>query len=322
MKMTKLFTSLYLLTIFLYSEPVVVEKIFAEVNGEIITKSEFDKNLVLFYRSPEVRQQNLPLDEAKSIVISNIIDQMLLRQTANEQGIFLTGTDISNYILNEVVAGYGIENMQQLEQELAGQGVPFEFFFKSHKNNYYMRELMGRSMTVIEPGADEVRQFYDSNKSSFLLENPMYDLHQIVFYKNDDMSFSALLDLNQKAKSVLSEIENGLPFEEAARKYSQDSSTKASGGSLGWLLSEEIPPYLRSAMEGLGKDDLSKVINGPEALYIIWVKDLKKDGYVPYDKAKNYIKNNLALQKRQEELDKRLSLKRKRSVIVMRDGQS
>ena len=48
-------------------------------------------------------------------------------------------------------------------------------------------------------------------------------------------SFTTRLSVEKKMKEVLEDIENGLSFEDAIIKYSQDYHSKFDKGNIGWL---------------------------------------------------------------------------------------
>lgn len=86
-------------------------------------------------------------------------------------------------------------------------------------------------------------------------------------------------ETNQQAQAALAELKSGANFEDVAKKYSEDESTKANGGNFGF----DIQPSDRNltarttmALFGLQEGQYSEVVNIGYALEI--VKVTKKDG--------------------------------------------
>jgi peptidyl-prolyl cis-trans isomerase D len=74
----------------------------------------------------------------------------------------------------------------------------------------------------------------------------------------------------KEAERIRQEIEQGLDFAEAARRYSKDASASR-GGSLGFLRRKQLPPVLDEALAGLGIGQVSKPIRGSSGYHLLKV---------------------------------------------------
>ena len=146
---------------------VVVEDIVARVNDQIITRSDYDRSLKEL--DAEGRQRGLTMqhlsDQHKDL-LRNLIDQQLWLSKGKELGI--NGeTELINR-LNELRKQYNMASMEDLEKAAQEQGVSYEDFKASIRNQIVTQEVMrqevGRHMNVT-PG--EVRGYFDAHKQEY-----------------------------------------------------------------------------------------------------------------------------------------------------------
>lgn len=74
----------------------------------------------------------------------------------------------------------------------------------------------------------------------------------------------------KEAERIRQEIEQGLDFAEAARRYSKDSAA-ARGGSLGFLRRRQLPVVLDEALAGLGIGQVSQPIRASSGYHLLKV---------------------------------------------------
>ena len=147
---------------------VVVEDIVARVNDQIITRSDYDRSLKEL--DAEGRQRGLTMqqlsDQHKDL-LRNLIDQQLWLSKGKELGI--NGeTELINR-LNELRKQYNMASMEDLEKAAQEQGVSYEDFKASIRNQIVTQEVMrqevGRHMNVT-PG--EVRTYFENHKQDYV----------------------------------------------------------------------------------------------------------------------------------------------------------
>ncbi len=91
-----------------------------------------------------------------------------------------------------------------------------------------------------------------------------------------------------KADSIYKKITEGQSFEEMARLVSEDKTTAAQGGNIGYFGINQFEPSFEEAAFKLSKDgDISKPVESSIGWHII--KRLRKDDEIPYDRAKRKI---------------------------------
>lgn len=87
-------------------------------------------------------------------------------------------------------------------------------------------------------------------------------------------------------ESVYKELQNGADFVEMAKKHSQDTASKGSGGSLGWSVPGAFVPQFEAVMKSLQKNQISKAFKSPFGWHLVQVLDRRKS-----DKTKLIVHN-------------------------------
>jgi parvulin-like peptidyl-prolyl isomerase len=85
-----------------------------------------------------------------------------------------------------------------------------------------------------------------------------------------------------KAEQALDEINAGSTFSDVAKKYSEDETTKANGGQLGFLISKNdrnIPPETINALSQMQPGDVSKIIDLGYELEILRLDGIEDDKF-------------------------------------------
>ena len=120
----------------------------------------------------------------------------------------------------------------------------------------------------------QIEEYYHGKPAEYKEREEMR-VSQILVNLARDASEEAEQAARKRAEGILERIRAGEPFEEIAKKESDDSATKAKGGDLGFK--ERSKHYgLAEALEGLGKGELSEITKTYRGLAILKVTDIRK----------------------------------------------
>ena len=130
------------------------------------------------------------------------------------------------------------------------------------------------------PSDTELQAAYDANKAQMLVPR-QFDLAQ-VFVKAPKGSDPTV---NAKAKVKLASVrkalaKDGADFAAVATAESDDATSAAKGGELGWLIETRIQPQIRAQLGPLTKGSLTQPIQLDDGWHIIKVLDVK-DPFTP-----------------------------------------
>ena len=143
---------------------------------------------------------------------------------------------------------------------------------------------------------DEFRMPEQVNVRQILIKTPLPGSDGKVDQKGVDAA-------QKKAQDVLAQLKGGAKFEDLAKKYSEDPSSK-DGGSVGWIKRGGFPvPEVDKAAFSLPKGGTSDVINAGYAFVILRVDD-KQDAHVKtLAEVKDQIEPVIKQQKAQQAAD-------------------
>src|SRR6201988_2911588 len=148
------------------SSAQTVEEIICRVNNQIITRSEFARSKDQL--RDEVKQQdpNNPdkayADREKD-VLRDLIDQQLLLDKAKDLGI-TADTDLIKQ-LDQMRKDMKLDSMEALEKEAEKQGVSWEDFKQTQKNQIITRKVIGEEVGGhLSINKEEEQKFYDDHK--------------------------------------------------------------------------------------------------------------------------------------------------------------
>ncbi|MGM0446480.1 MAG: peptidylprolyl isomerase [Bacillota bacterium] len=279
----------------------------AVVNGEDITMQELDQysgtqNLIMsLYRSnPEFTQvllqteagQNV-IEEFQKVKLDQLITEKLLAQEAESRGIELSEEEQTE-IFNQQLEGIKEQNNlddEQLEQTLQQQGIESidaykQRFFEANKDRLIINKLQETVMGDVEVTEEEMESYYEENTSEFEVQEQVEASH-------------ILLEDEETAQEVLTELNNGADFAELAKEYSTGPSAE-DGGSLGYVSKDQnIAEGFKDALFELEVGTVSDVVETQYGFHIIKVSDKREAGTRTYDEVKDQIKEQLTNQKGQ-----------------------
>lgn len=131
---------------------------------------------------------------------------------------------------------------------------------------------------------EEISEYYNANRN-------MYKLPEKVRAKH------ILVDSEEKAKKISEEIENGMPFGDAAVKYSSCPS-KAQGGDLGEFSRGQMVPEFEAVAFSMKEGVVSQPVKTQFGYHLILVEKKIESSIASYEQVKDSIRSGL-LQERQ-----------------------
>ncbi|MFP3014415.1 MAG: peptidylprolyl isomerase SurA [Arsenophonus sp.] len=87
---------------------------------------------------------------------------------------------------------------------------------------------------------------------------------------NNEQAYAKIQEIAKKIQT------NQITFDEAAKQYSQDSSSSSSGGELGWSVSNSYDPAFRDALVHLSKGEITQPIYSSFGWHLIQLEDTRQ----------------------------------------------
>lgn len=162
-----------------------------------------------------------------------------------------------------------LEDMIRYElalQEAAQMGLADEPMVKERLNqvlyNSLLEKDLGQKIAALKASESELKDFYK--------KNPELHLAYIVIASNSQMTAEQRQAAKNKALDILNQAKKEKrPFEELARLYSDDTSTKETGGDVGFQPRSALLPPIYNAALKMKDGEIQGLIETPMGFYII-----------------------------------------------------
>jgi peptidyl-prolyl cis-trans isomerase SurA len=315
----------------------VVEEIICRVNNQIITRSEFARSKDQL--RDEVKQQSPNNPDAaytdrEKDVLRDLIDQQLLLDKAKDLGIS-GDTDLIKQ-LDQMRKDMKLDSMEALEKEAEKQGISWEDFKQTQRNQIITRKVIGEEVGGhLSISKEEEQKFYDEHKGE--MEQPEFiRLSEILVAPKtpgadpkaaasapapaDQAADEAALKAAQaKAEDLLKQIHDGANFEDIAKKNS-DGPSAADGGALGIFKRGQLAKELEDKTFAMKSGDVTDVIRTKQGYVILKVVDHQQAGIPPMKEILPKIQDALYYQKLQPALRAYLTKLREDAYIDVKAG--
>jgi peptidyl-prolyl cis-trans isomerase SurA len=324
----------------------VVEEIVARVNNQIITKSEFARSKDQL--RDEVKQQDpnnadkVYADREKD-VLRDLIDQQLLLEKGKDLGIS-ADTDLIKQ-LDQMRKDMKLDSMEALEKEAEKQGISWEDFKQTQKNQIITRKVIGEEVGGhLAISKEEEQKFYDDHKDE-MQHAEFIRLSEILITPkaitpppdpnaaNSGSSAQTPLDeaakqaadadalsaAETKAKDILKQLRDGAAFEDTAKKYS-DGPSAGDGGALGTFERGKLAKELEDRTFAMKAGEITDVIRVKQGYAILKVDDHQMAGVPAMKDVLPRIQDALYYQKLQPALRAYLTKLREEAYIKIAQG--
>ncbi len=215
------------------------DEVIAKVNGEEITRSEFDR---LFQQV--VNSTGGSLDETTTLTYKRMLLDMLVEMRLVTQEAERLGADLSDEAVQEQIDGLmgGSTDSADFEARLAETGMTMEDLRASIRYN------IGRTFL-----AEHVK----NEASATVLPQALSQLEHI------------LVEDEALADGLYQQIQDGADFNELASANSVDGGSAVNGGSLGWASTSDYVAEFKAAADALAIGEVSEPVKSEFGWHII-----------------------------------------------------
>lgn len=246
---------------------LLVDRIVAVINKEVVTASELRERVELAER--ELRRQRTPLPEhallERQVLERLIIDKAQL-QLAAEGGIRVDALQLDRAI--ERIAESNNMTLAAFRRALETDGVALARFREEVRQQIVMQRLREREVDErIEVGETEIDLYLEEQKAG-RGERVDYNIAHIVVRLPDQASPERIEQARARAEKVLAEARAGGDFAALAASYS-DAGDALQGGQMGWRASDRLPDIYASALRELKTGAVSEVLRSPAGFHLV-----------------------------------------------------
>jgi peptidyl-prolyl cis-trans isomerase SurA len=263
---------------------VVIDRVVAVVNGEIITMSDLQREEAV-KKAEGVQDQRLLLED--------MIDRKLQVAAAKNAGI-----DVTDKELEEAVADIMKRNSvdaKQFEAALAKEGLTLEQYKSELREQMTLSRAFNKFVrSGIAVDEAEVRRYYDRNLKSYA-EAEEIRVRQIFFRVPDNAGPSRTEAVRTRALAAAERAKKGEDFTRLVKELSE-SENAAFGGDLGFMQRDQVISEIEQATRGLKPGDIAGPVLGAGGFHILKLEEVRMRT-TSFEKAKEEITRMLYGQK-------------------------
>lgn len=308
-------TTLVILCGFCHAQAEIVDRIYAQVNDDIITLSDVNRRREALRRELERRYSGEQLEQAmakeEADVLNTLIEEKLLVQKAIEVGIDAEVEPKVSSRIQQIMKQNGIEDMQQFEDILENQGSSLSTYRDLIRNDIMSGDVINIFVNSrITLMSQEVEQYYKDHAADFATPEEV-SLSEIVISAEHEGGEEMA---RGRARDLYERLQKGESFQSLASQYSQ-GATASTGGPIGNNLIEKWHPDIVKAIEGLDTGDVSEPQETQDGFVIFYVDKRVYPTIPPLEEVESTIKNQIWAEKVTPELRRFLSRLKEEAYI-------
>ena len=309
--MKSIFLFFFILSLCWQGQGKVLEKIYAVVNGEIITLTEitdYRKKLKnggfvndLLFAEPKVRQKAI---SDRKFLIGKLIDEKIIDFEVKKNGFVVTADRINKEI--DTIASSKNITASDLKRIIKQQGIDYVEYQDFVKKSIERRQLIEKEITTkIKVSEQDIVSYYLSRSGSGSTQVYEYSISHILLPEGKK-------DL---ANKVAAEAKAKNNFPVLVKKHSVDDDSKNKDGAFGSFKTGDMLASIEKSIASLSIGETSEVVATPMGLHIFKLTDKKLIKDPAIEKQKQQIYQILFAQAFKEQLEFWLSQKRKEAII-------
>jgi peptidyl-prolyl cis-trans isomerase SurA len=254
-------------------QPIMLDEIAAVVDDEIVLLSDvvLSANALAAqenvdpYKSPS-KYKNLLLKSVESM-----IEQLVIIKMAEIDSVVVLEKDVERALERQIQNIISQTGSEEAAEQVLGRKI--SDFKRSYKNDMkgklIAEKYTGELTRNIEITRLEVEDFFKTYKDSIPSFPKRHKVRHILIQITP--SEESMKKTELKAFNILEEINKGLSFEEAAKKYSEDFASKDNGGYLGFVPRGTFVKEFEKVAFTLSINTISKPIKTQFGFHIIEV---------------------------------------------------
>jgi len=307
----------------------ILEQVLVKVNGEIITKTEFEARQVDELRNrPELANATPTSPDLQKAVaeitpdlILTAVDELLLVQRGRESGYTLGDQQFAS-ILEDIKTSNNWDDAK-FQEALKQQGMTLADLRRNLERRMLVQQVQRvEILDKISITDEEARAYYDQHKSEFTSATEITLREILLDVPTTDKGVNVGQDdeIKTRAEELRKRILGGEPFPRLAGEFSVAAS-KANGGLIGPLTADELAPALRNRLAGMQVGDITEPLRTQRGYQILKLESRTDPKVRTFQDARGDIGSTIGEQKLRGEREKYLDRLRAQATITWRNDE-
>ena len=292
----------------------VIERIVAVVNDEIITEQDLQITMApvaaqyrTLYSGMELQER---LKEAHRDFLQNVIEDKLILSEAKRLQVIVKDDEV-DAMMADVRNKFPTRDV--FLKSLEEQGLTEKKLWNRFRDQILTQKLVAfqvKSKVSVSPG--EVSEYYKTHQEEFV-EGDKARLQQILIRVGNRSAEEA----RAFAESLILQLNEGKPFEELARTYSEGAEAKE-GGEMGWFERGQLAGEINLEVFVLEEGQVTPPLKSTLGYHIFKVVEKKKFAVKPLPDVRNKIIEVIFKQKLKIRLESWIQDLKKNAYISIR----
>ncbi len=259
------------------------QEVWAEVDDQPIYRQQVER---LYQGRIAQGTEAATAEEAASFklnVLNELINNEILVLHASHSRITASEAEVDAKVA-ELKTPYTPEEFQKKLQE---EGMDNEALRRQIRDSIILTKLINKDIiSHIDVTDAEIGAYYQKNKANFNVSETTYHLAQIQVtprpdaeirnLKNDDAKTPA--EAERKIRALYENLMRGEDFATLAQEYSEDPSTAAGGGDMGFIPASGLNTALKQVVSSLKVGQISPIIPSNIGFHIFKLLGVEEAG--------------------------------------------
>ncbi len=248
-----------------------VDRIVANVNGEIILYSELQNRIKMLEKNMPTLDAKDPAKRAQ--IEREVLNQMIQQKLADMEAVRLQ-VSVAKLDIEQKIQQINEQNhmtMEQLELALKANGQTLDQYREQVKKDLEREALLNRVLkSKILISDQQVEAYLRGETGESATTSKKIHLGMIVLPVGDE--YGKPQEVAKTGHEIVEKLKGGADFKDLAKQYSK-GPTASDGGDLGYMAPEDLAPFIAQGVHNLKKDQVSALLEGPAGYYIMKVFD-------------------------------------------------
>jgi peptidyl-prolyl cis-trans isomerase SurA len=246
---------------------VVLDRIVAVVNEDVITRLDLDERLRV--ATAQLKQQGTPPPPREALekqLLDRMVTDRVQLQLAKETGLRVDDSELDKTL--QRIAQDNKLSVLQLRALLEKDGVPFTRFREDIRNEIILTRLREREVdNRISVAESEIENFISTQQAQ-AGRSDEYNLSHILVTVPENASPEQIQARRSRAEQALEQIRSGADFRQVAASFSE-APDALQGGAMGWRDAARLPSLFVDALKTMPIGGLSPILRSSNGFHVL-----------------------------------------------------
>jgi foldase protein PrsA len=268
----------------------------AVVDGQEIAKTDYDALIAQAKKSYKNQKRDFPkagsqeFRTLKNQAVQFLVQREQFEQEAENLDVNVTDKQVDARF-EQILKQYFGGDRKKFNTQLKAQGLKEAQVRKDLRSQIISEKIFAQVTNDVKVTDKQIEDYYNKNKAQYSRPESRDVRHILVKNK-------------AKAAQLEAQLKAGASFAALAKKFSEDTGSKADGGKLTISKGQTVAPFDKVAFE-LKKNAISKPVKTEFGYHIIQaLSDTKPATVTPLKEVKESIRQQLAQTKKNEAMTK------------------